>query len=62
MGRLWLITCDRCGVESEPHRHKLEVLTRARAAGWHLKSHVRGDDFCPDCYAAGPGRVEPDHG
>ena len=55
MTRLWLITCDRCGAESEPGPAKLEVLARARAAGWRLRSGgwEASRDLCPDCRPEG---------
>jgi hypothetical protein len=58
MTRLWLISCDRCGQESEPGRHKLEVMARARADGWRLAGGgwEASRDLCPDCATRPQGR------
>lgn len=52
MSRLWFISCDRCGKESQPHESKQECLSRARGQGWHLKQpqHDRMQDVCPECW------------
>jgi hypothetical protein len=56
MGRLWLITCDRCGAESRPHPLKVEVVRECERNGWHLKRIPGACDICPDCYGRATAR------
>jgi hypothetical protein len=47
MSRLWLITCDRCGAESQPNVSRAEALREAQRNGWHVGLER---DICPDCW------------